>query len=499
MLATILAGMGSAASPAAHLAEPQAVADQIDRRVAARWAAKNVRPAPASDDAEFLRRVSLDLIGRIPTVAEARAFLADRSVDKRSRLIDRLLDQPGYATHFARFWRERWLPQSAAQFEELKPDFEEWLRQRLRANAPYDRMVRDLLRVPDDPAARAAPPGDRRSLAVFLQANEFKPANLAGTTARMFLGVNLDCAQCHDHPFARWTRNQFWEYAAFFADPSAARGKGLGLTIPGVSRTVTPHYLDGTAPHWSGEPDAIAGRAALAGWITAPANPYFARNAVNQVWAYLFGAGLVEPLDDLSGVNPPSHPELLDELAKAFVASGYDVKFLLQAVTRSRAYQLSSADPGGPVAPPNPPLFVRASVRAMSGDQLYDSLCLAAGFDETGDAGHGPPGGMTRGEFLARFGRSDRPTQAGRTILQSLLFMNGGLVFDATDLRTGRTLAAVADAPFLDTSGRVEALYLAALSRRPRPDESQRLTAFVDGGGPAHDPRRALATAFWAL
>ena len=249
-------------------------------------------------------------------------------------------------------------------------------------------------------------------------------------------------------------------------------------------------------PNWNGEPDAVAGRTALADWITTPANPYFARNAVNQVWAYLFGTGLVEPLDDLSGVNPPSHPELLDELATAFVASGYDIKYLLKAIARTRVYQLSSADPNGSVSTPNPRLFGRAAVRALTGDQLYDSLCLAAGFDETAVNRQGPPGGVTRAEFLVRFGRSDRPTHAGRTILQSLLFMNGGLVADAIEPRKGRMLAAIAGAPFLDTTGRIEALYLAALSRRPRPDESQRLTDFVNGGGPAHDSGRAWRPCF---
>ncbi|OWK34994.1 DUF1549 and DUF1553 domain-containing protein [Fimbriiglobus ruber] len=459
--------------------DPAALARRIDQHLEARWKQENVAPAARADDAEFLRRVHLDLIGRIPTVTEVRTFLADRAPDKREKLIDRLIAQPGSAAHFAKVWCQHWLPQSATQFEELKPEFEDWLQSQLRANVPYDRMVRSLLAAPGGPVAG-------RSAQVFLQANEYKPANLAGSTARTFLGLNIDCAQCHDHPFARWTKDQFWEFAAFFADPTAQGRRVLKLTPPNSKTEVTAKFVDGSEPKWAGEPTAAAGRLALTDWLVSSKNPYFAKNAVNRAWADFFGTGLVEPLDDLSGAMKPSHPELLDDLAEAFAESGFDLQFLIRALTRTRAYQLASAGPSA-----NPPhLFSRFALRSMSGDQLFDSVILAAGLD---------PREADRASFLARFGRPERPTEAGRTILQSLTLMNSKTLTDATSPAGGGTLTAVADAPFLDTAGRVDALYLAAYSRLPRPEERDRLIALVDKGGAARDPRRALASVFWVL
>jgi len=462
-------------------ADPRALAERIDRHFAVRWAKANVRPADLADDAEFQRRVTLDLIGRIPTVAEARAFQRETAPDRRRRLIDRLLDHPGYAGRFARFWGERWLPQGDAQFENLKPQFLDWLRERLRENAPYHRMAREVLGAPEDDRRGAA-------LRLFLQANEFKPENLAASVSRLFLGVSLECAQCHDHPSAAWKRDQFWDFAAFFAS-------GPEPIDPGTRRQASPRFPDGTAPNRIDDAPA-ARRRVLADWLTDGRNPYFARNAVNVLWAAFFGTSLADSLDDANAIRDP---ELLDELAEAFARHDFDLKFLIRAIALSRVYQLGSA---GPADAPDPRLFARAAVRPLSGDALYDSLLTATGLDEQSLAppsAYGQPDVPPRKAFLAFFARGDGPAGSRRTILQALLMMNGRLTGEAVDLEHGRTLASVAEAPFWSTPRKLEALYLAALGRPPRPAERDRLAAYVEGGGPRKDPKHALADVFWAL
>ncbi len=420
-------------------------------------------------------------------MAEARAFQSYPTPDRRRRLIDHLLDQPGYAGTFARFWGSRWLPQGDAQFENLKPQFLDWLRRRLRQNAPYDRMAREVL------GAEGGAPGERRGTGgaprLFLQANEFKPENLAGSVSRVFLGVSLECAQCHDHPSAAWKRTQFWDFAAFFAD-------GLNLTDPGTRRRASPRFLDGTAPAWPADPGRAGGRRALTGWMTDPGNPYFARTAANALWSHFFGRPLADALDDPSA---GAAPDLLDVLGREFARHGFDLKYLVRAIALSRAYQLTSA---GPAGAPEPRLFARAAVRPLSGDELYDSLLTATGLDEGSLAGppeYGKPDVPPRQAFLAYFARGDGTAAPPRTILQALFVMNGRLSARAVGVHDGRTLTAVAEAPFLTTGGKVQALYLAALGRPPRPDEREQLVAYVEAGGPHRDGRRALADVFWAL
>ncbi len=469
---------------------PAALAARIDRHLTARWAAEKVTPAAPADDAAFARRAHLDLVGRIPTVAEARAFLDDPAPDKRAKLVARLVNSAAHARRAAAFWRREWVPQAdTPQFAGLADDLDGWLAGRLRDGAGYDRIVRDLLTASRTRLEPAAP-------TTFLTASEFKPENLAANTTRAFLGVNLDCAQCHDHPFARWTRDQFWETAAFFARPSAATNNDsvrFEVTIPGTKRTVGPRLLTDPQPKWPAALTPDTGRAVLADWVAAKGNPYFARNAVNRVWADLFGTGLAEPLDDLSGENPASHPELLDELAKAFADSGFDLKYLTTAVVLTRAYGLSSA--GGVT---NPRLFDRAGVRGLTGEQLYDSLRVAAGLPPDRDDLDPVNAVRERKRFADRF-RVGRAGTAERSILQALGLMNGKLTADLTDAATAPAVRAAADAPFLDTAGKVEALYLAALGRKPSADELAPLVKYVDKGGADGDARKALADVFWAL
>jgi hypothetical protein len=497
--------------------DARALAARIDERLAAGWARAQVAPAPPADDAEFLRRVALDLTGRIPSVAETRAFLADRASDKRERLVARLLDSPRYVEHFKNVWRALLLPEAntGIQTRVLVPGFEAWLRKRLADNTSYDRMVREILTTPLGPGRGrgfyAGPQGDPTP-AAFYVAKDSKPENLAASTARLFLGVRLECAQCHNHPFASWKREQFWSLAAFFAGMERPPRDGAvfaaaeasdrhELTIPGTDRVVQAGFLDGTKPAWKSEGSP---RATLAEWLTARNNPYFARAAVNRLWAHFFGTGLVEPVDDLGGgETSASHPELLDELAAAFVAHDFDLKFLMRSITASRAYQLSSRMTDK--SQDDPRLFARMAVRGLSPEQLYDSLAQATGFQEpaTPDRRFKFLGNTPRTEFLNKFSQvGESSTDAATSIVQALALMNGKLTADATSLEQSETLAAVADAPFLDTTGRVEALYLAALSRPPSPKELARAIKYIEAEGADTEPRsreRGLADVFWVL
>jgi hypothetical protein len=500
----------------------QDLAAKIDEHIAAKWAASHVKPAEPASDAEFLRRVYLDLAGRIPRVAEIRDFLDDTSPDKRQRVVEQLLDGPQYIGNFTSVWRAVLLPQNNNQQLQLfSQQLENWLLKRLRENTPYDQLARELITAPiggggqpglGGAAARlGAGPQDVSALA-FYQANEMKPENLAASTSRVFLGVKLECAQCHDHPFAPWKRKQFWEYAAFF---SGIAGQGNNpravgpdapnrrqIDIPGTDKTVQARFLSGDDPQWR---DGVSTRATLAEWMTSPDNPYFARATVNRLWAHLFGVGIVDPVEEPGDDNPPSHPELLDLLAREFIAHKFDLKFVIEAITASRAYQLSSAL--SDQAQLDPRLFARMSLKGMTGEQFFDSIALATGFVDQGPAqlrgavvlNRGTP---TRQEFLTKFGNpSNRRTEFTTSILQALALMNGNFVADATsaDLQRSVTLSGLIDAPFMNNSQRVETLFLATLSRPPRADEAQRFVKYVTDGGAAGDQKKALGDVFWAL
>jgi hypothetical protein len=343
-------------------------------------------------------------------------------------------------------------------------------------------------------------------------AKDAKPENLAAGAARAFLGLRIECAQCHNHPFAHWKREEFWGLAAFFAGVSKrgpADGNGAIREIPGRHELPIPNTANGTTKivratllgtttesKWGSKTN---GREILADWVTSTDNPYFARAAVNRVWARFFGVGIVDPVDDMGDENPPSHPELLDELARQFRIHRYDLKYLIRSITATRAYSLTSAVGRSETLPPQ--MFAAMPVRSLSPGQLFDSLVQATGL--RGGATPGRPNfgiGGTRDQFLELFAnRDEKPTEGQTTILQALALMNGPLVASVTGLESGDTLVAVAEAPFLDTPGRIERLYLAALTRKPRPDELETLVAYVEKGGPAGDKSKALADVFWAL
>ncbi len=487
-----------AITPAVRSAEPppltprtaQELSTRIDRLLAVRWAEQGVSPAPVADDAEFFRRLSLDLNGRIPSVLDVCDFLDDSRPDKRVRWTEEFIRGSGHRPLFVNHWAGYWhallfarVTNPQAQFlgQQLVP----WLRDRVQANAPYDRMVRELIA------------GDEGR--AFARANEDKPENLAGSTARLFLGINLECAQCHDHPSAPWTRRQFWETAAFFTPEKGGSSpdmNGVAIKLPNSDQVVPARFLNGTLPQWTGKDNP---RAVLAAWLTGPNNPLFARAAVNRLWEYFFGTGVTDPVDAMNPDNPPSHPELLDELAAQFTAHHFDLEYLIRALVGTQAYQLSSraSDPGQN----DRRLFARMAVRGLSPEQLYDSLLVALGTtDETSASPSffGSPPATRRAEFLARFAdAAERQATRQTSVLQALYLMNGPLLEES--LPSSPTLATVQANDRSPAARNVTELYLAVLSRRPTPGELERLRKYVEGGGPTKDRKAALADVFWAL
>ncbi len=479
--------------------EAKALAARIDARLAARWAEGNIHPAANASDGEFLRRTCLDLVGKIPTAGEARDFLGDPDPGKRSALVDRLLDSPAYAARTALLWRQLLLPETDDQAGVSPAGLEAWLRKKVDEDASYDQIVREVLaaRLGGRPRDLMAAATIEPSPAAFYSARGGKPEVLAGDAARVFLGIKVQCAQCHNHPFAKWKREEFWGFAAFFAgvpQPAADAPSILlpredpqrrELTIPGTSKVVKAVHLDHSAPAW--RPRAGT-REVLAEWVTSPENPYFARAAVNRVWARFFGNGLIDPVDDIEAEGDPALAGLLDEIASDFRAHAYNLKYLIRALMATRAYNLSSAAaPGTSTATP---LFSRMPVRGMSPDQFVDSLAQATGCEL----------GENRARLLDLFTERDvPPTESQTSILQALSLMNGAFVSGATRPESGEVIGAIAEAPYLDTAGRVEMAFLATVSRLPRSDERALASAYIDRHKTEADRARTLSDVFWAL
>jgi hypothetical protein len=494
--ALVLAGLLTLALKSACAAPPvldaAALSARIDELIDAHLGKEKVPPAPPADDTEFFRRLSLDLNGRIPTLAQLVDFLDDTRPGKRRLWIDELLDGPDnaplYVRHFTHFWRRQLLAQTAAQGDGVVAPLESWLGKQVKANTPYDRLVRGVL---TDAGA-----------AGFYLANENKPEALAGRTSRLFLGVKLECAQCHDdRSGGNWKRAQFWEYAAFFAGLGSDRGDSAVLVAPREQKAAPARIRVGGSATWvearfldGGKPDRqqdVTPRQALAGWIARGDNPWFARAAVNRLWHYFFGLGLIDPVDGLGTQdNPPSHPELLDEMARQFVAHDFDLKYLIRAVTGSQTYQRSGRQTHPRQVEPR--LYARAASRALTPEQLYDSLVLATGYrPEPVRAG----ADSARAVFLAPFDDPDsQPVDYQASIQQALMMMNGKFTEGATGPARSATVAAVIGSN-RPVARRIEELYLVTLSRKPRPQETRRLLDYAA----KRESKQALRDILWSL
>src|SRR5688572_26258743 len=307
ILRTLLAGclicavtvLARAAENLPEPPRPPAMSARIDELLAQRRQAADIKPAELAGDAEFLRRVHFDLCGVLPTVATARSFLSDPRPDKRTRLIDELLDHPDHATHLADTWRHFLLPGDLdVERQAGVRGFQNWLRAQFVRNRRYDNIVAELL-VPED----ISPSSEAAAASLFYSALQFKPEELAANTSRIFMGVQIQCAQCHDHPMNNWKQKDFWGYAAFFARVRQPQMRARTaatvmeattgeVMLPDTQTVVLPKFLDSSISR----PDDDSGRRrALAIWLASSSNAYFAKATVNRVFSQLFGRGIVEP------------------------------------------------------------------------------------------------------------------------------------------------------------------------------------------------------------
>lgn len=481
--------------------------ERINQRIRERWSEAKVKPAAPADDAEYLRRVYLDLAGQIPPVSEVRSFLDSSAPDKRRAIVRSLLDGPRYIVHSSNVWRSELLPEASAdpQLQFLLPSFEAWLKDQLVDNDSYADLARKLVtyKIESQMGRNIFESGGAVSPVAFYQAKEGKPENLAAGTARVFLGLRIECAQCHDHPFDSWKQQQFWSFAAFysgvsrqqagdFAGPLSDVPDRKSLQIPILKTEVEARYLNNALPQW--KPNETS-RENLANWLTSRDNPYFAKAAVNRVWGRLFGVGIVDPVDDFSEANIASHPALLQELADAFAESNYDLKFLLRVLTATEAYQLTSRVSDPSQEPPH--LFARMTPKGMTPNQLFDSLAEATGFLDVNRRNQpfAVDDTRPRAEFQEAFSNeTDPPTERQTTILQALAMMNGRFLADNLKADKG-LLAAVSNFPDMTQAERIETLFLAALGRKPTSAELSRLLKYCE----ERDLKIALGDIFWVL
>ena len=514
----------------------------INRHIRQGWADRKLKPSKESNVGAWCRRVYLDCIGRIPSVKEHRSFAADRKIGKKARLVDRLLGDE-YAKEYARHWTTIWTNiligrTGGSERNSLtsRPGMKAYLRDCFQYDKPYDRMVKELIT-----ATGSTTPGAEG----FNGATNFLAMKLAekgvqatAKTSQIFLGVQVQCTQCHNHPFNEHKQNQFWELNAFFRQTRALRefdgrnianvrladggfrGEGGDPTEAevyyelrnGKLKVAYPVFVDGTSLAEikgkeignSGYLEDVHRRQELASLVVT--SRYLDRALTNRLWAHFLGYGLTKPVDDMGPHNPPTHPELLDELSMAFRQSDFRLKSLMRWLILSEPYGLSSRmtranehdDPALGVQP----MFSHFYLRPMAAEQLYDSLLMATWADQTWMEKPEELEARKR-RWLAQFSRAfgtdenDESTTFNGTIPQTLMMMNGELVKQATSDTPGSFLYQVATNRDLTNTQKIRYLYDAALARRPTGREREianQLLVLRDGKvGPA------LQDIWWAL
>lgn len=466
-------------------------------------------PSPAVDDAKWLRRVHLDLIGRLPTPEEVRTFLSDSAPDKRARAVDALLLRPEYADFWANKFADLLRPNPYRVGIKATLSMDRWIRDAFRKNMPYDQLVRELV---------TAQGSTWRNGATVLYRDHTSPDELAPVVSQLFLGVRLDCAKCHHHPFEVWGQEDFYGLAAFFSrvgrkgtglSPPISGGEEIFFSAPSgevrhprTNEVLLPKPLLAASREIPADVDP---RAVLADWMTSPDNPYFSRAAVNRIWGELLGVGIVEPVDDLRATNPPSNPELLDLLANDF-KQDYDVKRLLKSIVLTQVYGLSSE-----VTERNAQdhrNFSRHYRQRLRAEVLLDAICDVTNMPETFQACPSDVRAVaiwtnrSDSTFLDTFGRPDRnqdpPCErtTGTTVVQALHLMNA----DATHDKITSDQSAVRQLVKSDMSNRqiVEELYLLCYSRYPTPEELSACEAYFPSAATA-DRSQTVEDLLWAM
>jgi hypothetical protein len=482
-------------------------ANYIDELALAKWKQLGLVPSGLCTDGEFIRRVSLDLCGKLPRPEEVRAFLDDNRPDKRARLIDHCLEDPDHAALFALRWGSI-LRNSAKQGGLSEPAayaFHDWLRDRIARNVPYDQFVRGILTATGD--WNDAPPVN------WLWQMSDDPLHQPTTdAAQVFLGVRLQCARCHHHPYEKWGQDDYWGLAGFFARLGRKDVDDVPTFFAERQPTTgEPHPLTGQPP----EPKLLGGpvlkvpagddpRQKLVDWMVRPDNPFFARALCNRMWSHLLGRGLVDPVDDMRATNPPSNPDLLDALARDFRDHHFDVRHLLRTICNSRTYQLS--------ATPNDynrqdrQNHARYYPKRLMAEVLLDAVDQACGtrteFNKVPKAARAvdlPHEGFDA-YFLDVFERPGRTSACecargrGASLSQVLHLSNSPEVEDKIAADNGRVAGLVSkDVP---PERAVEELYLAAVARRPTAEERKKVADYL---AKRPDRRRGLEDVLWTL
>ncbi len=475
----------------------------IDQAVYAKLKKLRLVPSEVCDDATFLRRAFLDLTGTLPTPAEIAQFETDANATKRDRVIDQLLGRKEFAELWVMKWAE--LLEIRSRPNEVYPiatvGYFEWLRDQILTNVPLDQIVQNLL---------TASGSNLRNPAANYYQIEPDTQKLAENTAQVFLGMRIQCAQCHNHPFDRWTLNDYYGFAAFFAQAGRKPGDDPRETViydrhdgevkhPVTGAIMKPKFLGGDVPEIKGE----SRREVLAKWLASPQNPYFARNIANLIWAHFLGRGIIEPVDDTRISNPASNPELLDALAAKLIEYHFDFKRLVRDICTSRTYQLSTRpNETNALDDRN---FSKAAIRRIRAEVLLDCISQVT---ETQDKFPGLPKGAraveiadgnTETYFLRTFGRASRTTvcscevKMDPNLSQALHLLNGNTVENKIEqggvvqklLKEGKTNEEI-----------LTDLYLRCFSRTPTEEELRKLKEFFSKDP---KPEQVLKDAFWSL
>jgi hypothetical protein len=505
---TCLSALACILSATFASAAPPPMSRVIDEKVEAAWKAHKITPAPPADDARFFRRIHLDIAGELPQEKDVVAFLADTDPNKRSAAIDKLLAGKDYAEHFADYWDALLMGRlTKSQLVDRKA-FRDWLRTQLDKNTPWDKFVRELLTAegynstatPIRGGAEKAPEDlkERHNGAVnwHLKYAQALP-DLSGAAGRLFLGVQIQCAQCHDHKTEKWTQKDFRQFTAFFATTRPRPvDTGQVLGIRRVELKEYPRAFGGLGPigknnreYTSVVPRPLDGREiataerrrALADWMTDKKNPWFAQALVNRMWGYFTGTGFVEPVDDFRPSNEVVLPDLLKALSADFVASGYDVKHLIRVICNSKVYQLSSKPSSVgkeaehqywsryPLKPLDLEVFLAVLARATGNERQIGAVLEGNEF--------------ARERFLRQFvvalGTDDMAEARDfeETIPQALMLLNGRMTNDGTRGLPRSVLGEVLTET--DDEKRIERLYLKTLSRKPTAAETKHWVSFV--------------------
>lgn len=498
--------------------------DTIDAKVQAAWQNEKVTAAKPASDSEFLRRVYLDLTGSVPTYEETIAFLDSKEAGKRDKLIDKLLADPRFAQHQADIWDMTLFGRHPPGYETDKREgFQTWLRSRFEQNIPYDVWARELLKAEGNSAENGA---------LYYVQYRSQPEDAIEAVAQTFLGVQLHCARCHDHPYEKWKQVEFYGMAAFLARLDVVSlGKKGNLTmytigeydsgdiqftgpakdaVPGKKgEPVKPKFLNGVAlDEPPGEkPEKrirftenkpppkpkFSRKDQLAEWITKTDNPYFARAIANRVWAQYMGRGIVHPVDNLSASNKATMPELLDVLAKEMVGHKFDLKWFIKELVSSKTYQLSAVGSGEPM----PQWHQHARTRPLSAEELAESWRIVTGY-AANEKASGKQNDKSRlrplGEYLMTFfGTPNNGVGDFAGGLQEHLYLNNGPLTGMISAGKGCLAEYVGDAK-QPVEARVDRLFLQTLQRKPTAAEAEKFASFLKAGGSSTDAVWVLIT-----